>query len=101
MEELQDLVAAEESLYPDRQGLVVNCRAGVGRTGSFFAIRHLRNKAEAHLLDPDNVPAEILSVILQGKLYRNELFVQYARQAVMVSDMGERYAARQQFAPDS
>lgn len=101
MEELQDLVAAEEALYPDRQGLVVNCRAGVGRTGSFFAIRHLRNKAEAYQLDPDNVPAEILNVILQGKLYRNEMFVQYASQAVMVSEMGQRYAARQQFAPDS
>lgn len=97
MLELQDLVAREEALYDDTSQLVVNCKAGVGRTGTFFATRHLRNKAAKNQLDPEHINAEVLQTVLEGKLYRNDLFVQYPSQARLVTEMANHYAQQQSF----
>ena len=96
---LQSLVADEQAQYNDNPaGLVVNCKAGVGRTGTFFAARHLREKAQNNQLDPDQLDSEVLQIILEGKLQRNAMFVQYPGQARLLYEMANRYAKEQRFA---
>ena len=93
MEKLQQVIADEEMKHPGCT-LAVNCMAGVGRTGTVFAVRELRRRKLADQLSSDNIDSTVLSLLLQGKLCRNWNFVQRVGQACSVFEMAERYASR-------
>ncbi|WP_194842548.1 protein-tyrosine phosphatase family protein [Endozoicomonas sp. OPT23] len=94
LDELHELIDKEQAAIGDPQAkLLVNCHAGVGRTGSLFATRYLREKAQAGQLDPEHLDAEVFDVIVQGKLHRNHDFVQYPEQAQGVREAAVRYVA--------
>ena len=94
LEKLQQVVDSAEDASPG--ALIVNCMAGVGRTGTFFATRHLRMKAKKRMLVEDNLNAQILSTILHGKLSRNWEFVQWPAQAHLVACAARRYLKQQE-----
>ena len=89
MEKLQTLIVEEEALHPDRT-LVVNCLAGVGRTGTVFAVRELYKRLLNGELREDNLNQIVLEILLEGKLCRNGDFVQRVAQACHVLDMAHR-----------
>ncbi len=91
LEEMHSLTDQQEAQYESGAGLVVNCIAGVGRTGTYFATRHLRGKAIRGELDTLQLNSEVLNVLIQGKLSRNNHFVQYANQAILVKDHIEKH----------
>ncbi|MGI9275197.1 MAG: protein-tyrosine phosphatase family protein [Endozoicomonas sp.] len=91
MEKLQQVIADEEMKHPGCT-LAVNCMAGVGRTGTVFAVRELRRKKLAGQLSEENLNSTVLSLLLQGKLCRNWNFVQRVGQACSVFEMAGRYA---------
>ena len=91
LEQLHQLIDQAESKKPGK--LVVNCIGGVGRTGTVFATRHLRQKARNGRLDPDNLNAEVLNTIMQGRVSRNFSFVQYPVQLVRIHEAAAVYVA--------
>lgn len=92
MDELQELVAKEQAKYHDQETIAVNCMAGVGRTGTFYAAKHAREQALENRLDPNNLESEAFNIIAQLKLTRNWECVQTHVQALSVYDTVEEYA---------
>ncbi len=93
LDELHSLIDRQQKATGDEHAkLLVNCHAGVGRTGTLFATRYLREKAQTGKLDPQHLDQEAFDVIVQGKLSRNYDFVQYPVQIQGVRDAAERYA---------
>ena len=81
---LHDLVDTAQEGLEENNLLAVNCLAGVGRTGTFFATRRLLDKASDGTLDMDHYQSEVLDTLLQGKAMRNNKFVQTKGQALLV-----------------
>ena len=101
MEELHQLVDRTmekvDRSYYKKPKLLVNCHMGVGRTGSFFVTRHLRDKAARNELDSEHIEQECLRAIIQAKMSRNIHCVQFANQASMVKEAAQLYNCSHQY----
>ena len=91
LESLHQLIDQEEALRPESRGIAVNCLAGVGRTGTLFATRHLRSKAKQGTLDFSQLNSEVFNVLVQGKMCRNTHFVQTPPQVRLIKAAAESF----------
>ena len=89
LNKLHEVIGEQEELASGC--LVVNCKAGVGRTGTLFATRELRKMADEGLLDRENLNQQVLDTLIQGKVSRNWQFVQWPEQALLVADAAGGY----------
>ena len=89
LNKLHEVIGEQEKLASGC--LVVNCKAGVGRTGTFFATRELREMTDEGLLNRENLNQQVLDTLIQGKVSRNWQFVQWPEQALLVADAAGGY----------
>ena len=91
---LHETIDQELMSHKDQDGLAVNCLAGLGRTGAFFATRRLRDRAIKQELDKLNLDAEAFNVIVQGKMARNNDFVRAHGQVCMIREAADYYSEK-------
>ncbi|MCG8532165.1 MAG: hypothetical protein MI749_16090 [Desulfovibrionales bacterium] len=93
LQEFHSLVATAVEKRSDCGGrMMINCKAGLGRTGTLMTGMSMFDAAFHHELDGNNIGAEVLERIAQGRCCRNYQFVQKASQALMLLDYGDALA---------
>lgn len=85
---LSKLIEKVDSLSGD-QKVIVHCRIGVGRTGTFVTAREINKLIETKkIFDPDSLINETCRIILAGRQARNRLFVQNGKQLHSIFEFG-------------
>ncbi len=86
-EDLKRLIAHADKMQGQRaEPLVVHCRAGVGRTGTFITARTLSH--QSNRLNADNFMESTNKIILSGRQQRGPLFVQSEKQLMTLVAFG-------------
>ncbi|CRX38287.1 protein-tyrosine phosphatase family protein [Estrella lausannensis] len=87
--DVAELTAIVDKLSAGKPGAVmVHCRAGVGRTGTFITSRTLMHLTQAGQLTPKEYQAKAHQIILAGRVQRGPSFVQTAVQLKGIYQFG-------------
>ncbi|CRX37549.1 protein-tyrosine phosphatase family protein [Estrella lausannensis] len=87
--EMAKLIAVVDNLSDKSPGpVMVHCRAGVGRTGTFITARTAAHLKEQGSLSPEGYQAKVHEIILHGRKQRGPSFVQTAEQLKSLYEFG-------------
>lgn len=92
-DDLDSLLAIIEH-YQKESGLpvLIHCRAGVGRTGTFIVIRAIKQLIDQGVINsPSSLKAHLCRLILEGRQQRGPFFVQTLPQLEVLWTWGLRY----------
>ncbi len=87
-------VAHEQTKYPtdnDKGNLMINCRAGLGRTGVSFVGLHIMEQAKLQQPTAETLGQLTLEGMIHGRISRSGDFVQYIQQVSELIELEKSY----------